>query len=223
MGRNESERLRCHGHTARPAGAPEGRSVRAHKLGRGDHAARGRSSSKREASSSVATVQQRASSAAATHTPPAKRDSQRTPVTGTSSSQASGTGASLAELGGRSQHFVAGRVVHPGGVGVPGAVVVLLAPAQQGDTDASPIMDLGSRASEEHLFRSKHASFETGPDGAFHFDLTVPGPFRLRARAEGSQVFSPHFTPETLRGDLELVLPVPGSVRGRVVAPAGGN
>src|SRR5262245_5991403 len=125
------------------------------------------------------------------------------------------------ELG--KQLFVAGRVVHPGGDGVLGAVVLLLTPAKQDDSDASPIMELGGRTDEEQRYRWQLAKVETDAGGVFRFDVTNPGPYLLRARADGSQAFSPIFTLESVRDDLELVLPRSGAVRGRVLAPPGAS
>src|SRR6185503_2262819 len=121
------------------------------------------------------------------------------------------------ELG--AQLFVSGRVVHPDGSSVARAALLLLTPAERDDSDASPILDPNMRMDDVSLWRKEIASVESDTTGAFRMDATGPGPFLVRARSDGSQAFSPQFTLQSSRTDLELTLPIPGSVRGRVHAP----
>jgi len=124
------------------------------------------------------------------------------------------------ELGGRL--FVSGHVRHGPEDAVAGAEVLLLKPAEPDDSDASPILPEGVRGSLPG-YRLQLAHTIADADGAFRFDLAQPGTFLLCARSGGSRVFSAPLVLETARADQELVLPLPGAVRGRVLLPPGAN
>lgn len=118
---------------------------------------------------------------------------------------------------------VSGRVTYDDGAPAAGTAVALVRPALDGDSDASPLIQMGGMGSPEGMFRRELATTTSDQGGGFRLVAPRDGSYLVRAAmGDGTDAFSELFT---LAGEhregLELVLSRPGSISGTIHAPAG--
>ncbi len=121
---------------------------------------------------------------------------------------------------------VSGRVLHPDGQPVAGVEILLLVPAEEGDSDASPVLRSNASSSDETRSRRELDAAATDDAGRFRFALPAPGRYLVMAVASGGRrVSSPILevqSGEELVND-DIVLARGGLVRGRIRVPEGAS
>jgi RNA polymerase sigma-70 factor (ECF subfamily) len=121
-----------------------------------------------------------------------------------------------------------GRVVFSDGRPAAGAELGLLTPAEIDDSEASPILLPGTATTtDERLFR-RWVGAGQADEGAFRLPVPGPGTYLVLAQHLGVRRISAPATigsegPTDENGSVEIVLPLPGAARGRVIAPAGSD
>jgi 5-hydroxyisourate hydrolase-like protein (transthyretin family) len=121
------------------------------------------------------------------------------------------------------QARLAGRLMRADSSALSGTEVLLLAPAREEDSDASPILGPNSFTSNDAKHRKQLAVTTSDDQGAFEFLIPAAGSYIVHADGgSGLAANSPVLAlgAEESRTDLELVLPLGAAVSGRLIAPA---
>lgn len=127
---------------------------------------------------------------------------------------------------------LSGRVLRPDGRPVAGCPVVLLKPAAEDDSPASPILlrDFfyhGEFDPEMAEYRREEAKTTSDAEGRFRFEIEAGNSYALCAflpqnRMLATATASLSVDAEEPADDLELVLPATGRLRGRIRTPVEG-